>query len=108
MDFLADPLVHPLVDQGHAQLRDIWSDKSGPRRSQEVMIRPGLRRYQTQPQCSLTQLWAGGHPWHQSKAALERERGRPGQRLPLFAAALTNGQADLEHSQLSFKALEWG
>lgn len=31
MDFLADPLVHRLIDQGHAQLRDIWSNKSGLR-----------------------------------------------------------------------------
>lgn len=43
------------------------------------------------------------------KAALERERerGRAGLRLLLFATVLTNVQADLEHSQLCFKALEW-
>lgn len=47
---------------------------------------------------------AGGHPWHQSSSW---ERARPGPRLLLFAAALINYQADLEHSQLCFKALEW-
>lgn len=35
---------------------------------------------------------------------LLRERGRPRPRLLLFARALINDQADLEHSQLCFKA----
>lgn len=48
---------------------------------------------------------AGGHPWHQSSSL---EGDRPGPRLLLFAAALINYQADLEHSRLCLKALEWG
>ena len=48
----------------------------------------------------------GGDLQHQ----LEGKRGRPGLRLLLlfFATVLINEQADLEHSQLFFKILEWG